>query len=64
MNINVDKAIPRKLSIALATIYILKNIEAPAIVKVVCMAVIAIGAMLMQWNLDREKRPPKKDNIV
>lgn len=54
MNLNVDKAIPRKLSIALATMYILKDIEAPSII-VVCITVIASLAIVMQWNLDRRK---------
>lgn len=56
MNLNVDKAIPRKLSIVLATIYIMKDIEAKPEIKIICMTVIALMAMGMQWNLDREKK--------
>lgn len=61
MNLNIDKAIPRKLSIALATLYLLKDIEPTETVKMICMAAVAGIAMFMQWNLDRGTRPPKHD---
>ena len=62
MNINIDKLIPRKLSIALFTIYILKDIEASPILKVVCIAIIATVAMYVQYNLDKEKQNDKNTN--
>lgn len=55
MNLNVDKAIPRKLSIALATMGLLKVIEPTDIVKIVCIAIVGVLAMLLQWDLDRPK---------
>ena len=61
MNINVDKLIPRKLSIALFTIYILKDIVASPII-VVCITVIATVAMYVQYSLDKEKQNGKKSN--
>lgn len=61
MNINIDKAIPRKLSIALATLYVLKDIEPTEITKMICISVVAAIAMFMQWNLDHEKKSPKID---
>ena len=62
MNIAIEKLIPRKLSIALFTIYILKDIEASPILKVVCIAIIATVAMYVQYNLDKEKQNGKKSN--
>ena len=62
MNINIDKLIPRKLSIALFTIYILKDIVAPPII-VICITVIATVAMYVQYSLDKEKQNGKNTNI-
>ena len=61
MNINIDKLIPRKLSIALFTIYILKDIVTSPII-VVCITVIATVAMYVQYSLDKEKQNGKKSN--
>jgi len=63
MNINVDKAIPRKLSVALASLYMLKGIEPTETIKMVCIVVVTAIAMAMQWNLDKEKKNVKETNL-
>lgn len=63
---NTDKYIPRKMGIALGTIYILKDFNATSRIQLVLAGfifLIAIIGIIVQWNLDKEKKSEKNNDI-
>ena len=62
---NDKPSLPRKGAIALGTIWVLKDLNPKSIMEFAiagCITLIAVIAITYQWNLDREKEPPKPPN--
>ena len=58
----ISEKVSKKQIVSVATILVLWQIEAPPLVKAVCITVVGITAIIMQWNLDKGEKNENKDN--
>lgn len=61
MNVNVDKIVPRKLSIALATLYMLERAQAPPWCYIVVGGIAMVSQLVLDYKKDVQKETPKPD---
>ena len=60
----ISEKVSKKQIVGVATILVLWQIEAPPLIKAVCITIVGITAIIMQWNLDKgEKNIQKNDSV-